>query len=97
MKILKDGTKQMELTCGKCNSKLEYEQEDITYEKKEDWSTGIPKSRWVGLFKREYYGKLYERTDGYVTCPICGNKTRVKSDFKEIGEKIFSKNELEWW
>ena len=97
MKVLKDGTKQIELTCGKCNSKLEYEQEDIYYEKKEYWSTSIPKSRRIGLFKKEYYDKLYERTDGYVTCPICRNKILVKSELKEIGEKIFSKNELEWW
>lgn len=96
MKVLKDGTKQMQVTCGKCNSVLEYEQEDIAYEKKEDWGVAV-NSRLVGLFKKQYYGKLYERTDGYVICPICGNKIRVKSDFKEIGEKIFSKNELEWW
>ena len=96
MKVIKNGTKQMEAKCYNCNSVLEYEQEDIFYEKKEDWST-IIKSRWIGLFKKEYYGALYERTNSYVTCPICGEKLQVKSELKEIGEKVFSKNELERW
>ena len=32
MKVIKDGTKNIEITCEHCNSTLEYEQEDIKFQ-----------------------------------------------------------------
>lgn len=96
MKVIKDGTKNMQTTCYQCNSILEYEQEDITYQTKETYSTVI-NERWVGFFKKQYYSTLYKETIGSITCPICNHKIKVKGKMEEIGEKIFSKKELEWY
>lgn len=93
MKVIKDGTKNIEITCEHCNSTLEYEQEDINYRTKKELSTVVNERR-KGLFKKEYWSTIYSVTIGYIICPICGKETVVKRDFVSDGEKIFDRKEL---
>ncbi len=93
MKVIKDGTKNIEITCEYCNSVLEYEQEDIKYKTKKECSSVVNERR-VGLFKKEYWSTQYLVTTGYITCPICGKELVVKRDLESDGEKIFDKKEL---
>jgi ribosomal protein S27E len=96
MKVVKDGTKNIKITCEYCNSTLEYEQEDINYKTKKELSNVVNERR-VGLFKKEYWSTVYSVTIGYIICPICGKELVVKHDFESDGEKIFDRKELTSW
>ena len=94
MKVIKDGTKNIEITCEHCNSTLEYEQEDTKYRNKKELSTVVNERR-KGLFKKEYWSTIYKVTLGYIICPICGKEIIVQKDFESDGEKILDKKNLD--
>ena len=93
MRVIKDGTKHIEITCEHCKSILEYEQEDIKHEYKEECSS-IVNERPIGMFGKQYYSSLLLVDNSYITCPICGNNLVVKRTTQDIGEKIFDDKEL---
>ena len=94
MKVIKDGTKNIEITCEHCNSTLEYEQEDIKYKNRRELSTVVNERR-KGLFKKEYWSTIYSVTLGYIICPICGKEIIVQKDFESDGEQILDKKNLD--
>jgi ssDNA-binding Zn-finger/Zn-ribbon topoisomerase 1 len=96
MKVIKDGTKNVRISCPECNSELEYEQEDINLEIYDDCSE-VVNERHIGMFGKEYWSTLYRYTKYYITCPICGKCIVVKTDRKSIGKKILDKSELTSW
>lgn len=72
MKVLCNGKEKIyTITCSKCNSDLEYTEDDVFYTNEE--KKGLIEKTITHLFKEdEHYTNIYMQEYRNIICPVCG-------------------------
>ena len=76
--VCKGKDKVYTITCSKCNSDLEYTENDVFYTNKEQ--KGLVHKTITHLFKEdEHYTNVYMQEYRNIKCPVCGHIIKTPS------------------
>lgn len=79
MRVIKDGReKTYKVTCGRCNSDIEYTNADIEYTI-EECPSGVTKTVTHWFKPWEHYVGIENREFANITCPVCGSNIKKPS------------------